>query len=157
MLHRATAIYKKHREVILYVFFGGMTTLVNIAVYTALAGFPENFPFFSGYRPLLSGEYANVAATVIAWVVSVMFAYVTNKIWVFESRTTGFAALFTELCSFVAARLFSGLLDVGIMYVAVDLMELNNLMVKTASNVLVIILNYIFSKIFIFKKGQATK
>lgn len=131
------ALYQKYKEVILYVFWGGMTTLVNIVVY---------YLFYDIWH------IANVPSTAIAWLVSMLFAFVTNKIWVFNSRNTDWITTLKELISFTGFRLLSGVCDVGIMYLGVDVMHGNGLLWKILANVIVVILNYIFSKFFIFKK-----
>ena len=130
-------IYNKYKEIILYLLFGGLTTLVNFATYAALAH-------------LL--PWPTVLSTAVAWFLSVLFAYITNKIWVFESRTNTLRALLRETLAFFACRVFSGVLDLLIMWVCVDLLFLNDLVIKILSNVLVVILNYLFSKLWIFKK-----
>lgn len=126
----------KYREMIAYLFFGGCTTLVNIVSY------------FITYNVL---NISNVISTVIAWIISVLFAYVTNRTFVFESSNKG-KAIIKEILSFFSCRILTGVMDVVIMYVAVDVLEFNSLLWKIISNVLVIIANYIFSKIYIFKK-----
>ncbi|MFG6349227.1 MAG: GtrA family protein, partial [Lachnospiraceae bacterium] len=90
-----------------------------------------------------------------AWLVSVIFAYITNKIFVFESRTDTFALLVKECVSFFGCRLATGIMDVAVMYLSVDLLHFNDIVMKIVSNVFVVILNYIFSKLFIFKKEEA--
>ena len=134
----------RHREAIAYLFFGGVTTLVNIAAYALLA------------RTGLSTGVSNA----LAWIISVLVAYFTNRRWVFGSHTSGGAAL-GEFASFVACRLGTGVLDEAIMVLGVDRLgpmvapghlALWSLGVKIFSNVLVIVLNYVFSKLFIFKK-----
>lgn len=130
-------IFKKYKEIILYVFFGGCTTLVNIIVYYVCA------------HPM---SLATVPSTVIAWILSVAFAYITNRIYVFESRSKGYMTVLREIVSFVSCRLLTGLMDLAIMFVCVDLLGLSDLIIKILSNVLVIILNYIASKCLIFRK-----
>ena len=125
----------------MYLFFGGLTTLVNIVSYFALTRFCHlEIP----------------SATVIAWILSVVFAYITNRKWVFESSATGFSKTSKEIAAFFAARLFSGALDLGIMFLFVKILGLNDLIVKILSNVLVVILNYFFSNLFIFKKEDVS-
>ena len=136
----------KYREQLAYLFFGGVTTAVNIAVYALCAwlGLPTG------------------ASNAIAWVLSVLTAYVTNRRWVFHSQNTG-AAMWRELGEFTGCRVATGVLDEIIMILGVDVvgphiapahLRLWGLGVKVASNVLVIILNYVFSKAFIFKKKK---
>ena len=127
-------ILEKHREPIAYLFFGGVTTLENIAAYVLLAWLG------------LSTALANG----VAWAISVLTAYITNRIWVFKSRSRGMAAA-RELATFVACRVGTGLMDEGIMVLGVDRLGLWGPGVKVFSNVLVILLNYVFSKLFIFK------
>lgn len=133
-------LFTKHREIVMYGIFGVLTTVVNYAAY--LAG-----------MAVLSGKYANVTSTCAAWVISVLFAYFTNRKWVFGSAAVGFAPRVRECAAFFAARIFSGVIDLAIMYAAVDVMGFDGRIVKLLSNVLVIIINYILSKFIIFKKA----
>ncbi len=129
--------FQKYRDVILYLFFGGCTTVLNIAVYYLcynIAGIP------------------NVPSTCIAWILSVLFAYLTNKVYVFQSKSFKKEVLLREGLQFFGCRLLTGILDVAIMFVAVDLLHWNGLVWKVISNILVIILNYVASKLLIFKK-----
>lgn len=130
-------LLKKYRSLILYVVFGAGTTLVNIVVYGAATRF------------LAMDE---MWANVLAWFLSVLFAYVTNRTWVFDSKAKGFGALIKEAGSFFAARIATGLMDQGIMYLCVKVLLLPDLPVKIASNVIVIILNYVLSKWVVFRK-----
>lgn len=129
----------KYRSIILYIVFGLMTTLVNMAAYWLC------FDVF-GIR--------NVPSTVIAWILAVSFAFISNKIWVFDSRSFDGKTLRREIPAFYGARLLTGLLDVGIMYAAVDMMHWNAIVWKLISNIIVIILNYIASKLVIFRKDN---
>ena len=100
------------------------------------------------YRGL---QVANVPSTVAAWVLSVLFAFFTNRSLVFESRESSAAGRWREFVSFFGCRVLTGLLDVLIMAAAVDWMGWNGLLWKLISNVIVIVLNYLASKFFIFK------
>ncbi len=132
----------KHKEIILYILFGGMTTLINIVVYSLC------------YYALHTG---NSAANIISWVLSVLFAYVTNKVWVFESKSINPKVLAGEVLSFFGCRLATGALDFVIMYIAVDILLLPAIVFKVLSNVIVIVLNYIASKLLIFNKRKDGK
>jgi len=90
-------------------------------------------------------------ATVIAWVLAVLFAYITNRLWVFESQADTINDFVREIIAFFACRLTTGILDLLIMFIFVDLLYCNDLLVKIGANVLVIILNYVASKLIIFK------
>lgn len=136
LINRGIEIYKKYKMPILYLIFGGLTTLLNIITYL----------FF--YHIL---KLNNVPSNIIAWIVSVIFAFITNKIYVFESKSK---SLFYELTTFLACRLGTGVLDLGIMFVTVDILKWNDFIMKVISNVIVIVLNFIFSKLIIFKKQQ---
>lgn len=96
---------------------------------------------------------STAAANAWAWGISVLFAYVTNRRWVFESRVIGGAAIAREMGTFFGARILTGLLDTGIVVLLVDRFGMPKLLIKIASNVLVIVLNYVFSKLVIFRKG----
>lgn len=126
----------KQRELILYVFFGGLTTLVSIAV----------FSLFS-YVFLLSV----VTANIISWIVSVTFAYLTNRKWVFDSKKTGLKSITLEVGSFFASRMFSGLIETLILYIMVDLLYQDKMLIKIIATVIVIVLNYVLSKLIVFK------
>lgn len=127
----------KYKEMLLYLVFGGCTTLVNIITYQLCYA---------------KWDVSNVVSTCIAWVVAVIFAFVTNKLFVFESKSFQMDVLVHELISFFSCRFLTGILDVVIMYISVDLMHFNALLWKIIANILVIILNYIASKLIIFSK-----
>lgn len=122
----------------LYAFFGGCTTLVNIISYAICT------------RLLSMGT---IMSNVIAWIFAVTFAYLTNRKIVFESNASTKKAIVREVISFFSCRLLTGGLDLGLMYVFVDVLKVNDLVMKVISNIIVIILNYVASKLFIFSKG----
>lgn len=134
-MKRIRDLLKKYREIILYLFFGGCTTLVNIVSYYICSRL--------GMSTALS--------TVIAWVISVLFAYATNRKFVFLSKVTGLAAILKETAGFFLCRLATGLLDLAIMIVFVDVLHFNGMAIKILSNIFVIVLNYLASKLMIFK------
>ena len=136
-MDKLKALFIKYREVISYLFFGGLTTVVNYAAYLLTA------PFFN----------TTTIPTAIAWVLAVIFAYVTNRIFVFHSQARGAKALLREILSFFGARVLSGIVDVGIMWVFADHLGFNDKLMKLASNVFVVIFNYIASKLIIFRKS----
>ncbi len=123
------------REIFLYVFFGALTTLINIVAYSLLY---YNF------------SVSNTLSTIIAWMLSVIFAYVTNRIWVFESESKD---KIKEAGEFFLARISTGLLDLLVMYIFVELLCFEGGIIKIISNVIVIVLNYLLSKLFVFKKS----
>lgn len=149
-------LLKKYEELILYVVFGGLTTVVNFAVYWVLnKALGENFYLVNN---------------VIAWFVSVVFAYVTNKLWVFESKSWAPKVLLKEVPEFFAARVFSLLVEEGGLWLFVEKMGFDafsfeilgfeftgKLIAKLVLAVIVVILNYFFSKFVIFAKKKKDK
>lgn len=139
-MEKLKQLWKRHKELILYVFFGGCTTLINIISYFAC-------------RELM--HLPVVPADVLAWLVSVIFAYVTNKLFVFESKSWRLMLVLKEGAAFLAARVFSLGLDVAMLYVTVTVLGWWELPMKVLANVVVIVINYIFSKWIIFRKDAA--
>ena len=130
-------LFLKYKEVIAYLFFGGLTTVVNIVAYFVCTSiFALNY----------------LVANAIAWVVSVAFSYVTNRTWVFESKVKGFSAILREVTAFVGCRVLSGVMDMAIMFVSVDLIGIPDGIAKFITQVVVVVLNYLFSKLIIFRK-----
>lgn len=126
------------REVINYLVFGVLTTLVNIISYWVLAkGFDLDYKL----------------ATTIAWILSVLFAYVTNKKYVFQSERTDLTTVVKEFGSFVFFRLLSYLVDIALMVVLVEWVRTDDLVAKIIANVVVVVMNYFASKLVIFRKS----
>lgn len=130
-------LVRKYWDVLSYLFFGVLTTVVNYAVY---------LPCYN-----LLGLSAAVS-NVIAWVAAVAFAYLTNKPWVFKSHDWSMKTVVPELTKFVACRVGSGALETGIIFVFVDWLGFDGNVFKLITSVLVVILNYIGSKLLVFKK-----
>lgn len=131
---------KKYRSLISYGVFGVLTTVINIAVYALC------------YQKL---GISNVVSNIAAWILAVLFAFVTNKLWVFESKSMELTVLVREAVSFFGCRLATGVLDLAIMYVTVDRLALNSTLMKCISNIIVIVVNYVASKLVIFKQKEA--
>ena len=130
-------LIEKYQDILSYLFFGVLTTAVNYLVYLPC------------YNLLgISGSVSNV----IAWVVAVAFAYLTNKPWVFKSHDWSRATVIPELTKFVGCRVGSGALETGIIFLTVDLLCWNGNAMKLLTSVLVVILNYIGSKLLVFRK-----
>ncbi len=138
-MEKIKELYNKYKEILMYLIFGVLTTVVNIVSYFLLA------------RIL---HIDTVVSTVIALILSILFAYITNKIFVFESKTNTAKELLKEIISFFGCRAFTGILDVAFMYITVEVFNLNDMIMKIISNIVVIIVNYIFSKLIIFKKDK---
>ena len=126
----------KATETILYLIFGVLTTVINTATYTLL------FP--------IAG---NIGANIIAWVVAVAFAFITNKKWVFCSDKWDMEVILKEGGSFVVCRIATGILDMAVMIAGVSICQFNYLITKILANIVVIVLNYVASQWFIFNKN----
>lgn len=132
--------FLKHYKVeIMYIMFGIATTVTNLVVYYV-------FYYWAGI--------SNLLATVVAWILAVLFAFITNKVYVFESKSFNIYILSREILSFGSCRLLTGFLDLIIMVVSVDLMKWNGVVWKIISNLAVIILNYVASKKIVFKNDK---
>ncbi len=146
MIEFIIKMYKKYEEAINYLFFGVLAFLVNMIAYAVGA-------------KVLGADNSKVLlvliATAFAWVVAVLFAYWTNRTFVFKSKVKNKNEVWKEFLSFVGARVITGILELIIMYVMVDLAGVDNLIAKFICNVIVIISNYVFSKLWVFKKKQA--
>ena len=124
---------KLDRELVLYVVFGAFTFLVNIVTYFL-------FQSVMGINYLVSN--------VLAWFFSVLFAYITNRTWVFESKSP---EILKEMSLFFGGRIFSGVVDTVLMYLFIDVLVLGNTFSKIVVQIIVIVLNYVFSKLIVFK------
>ena len=131
-------------EIFRYLFFGGLTTIVSLGSYFIAARLIAG----GGELSTLQAQVANI----ISWVFAVAFAYITNKIWVFNSKTTALRDIVREIVSFVGARVFSLVVESGWLALSMELMGMNDFVAKVIGQVVVVVLNYIFSKLFIFKK-----
>lgn len=129
-------LYQNYKTIVLYIIFGILTTLVNIIGYWFVAHILN---------------WSVMKSTVFAWVASVLFAYFTNRKWVFESRVTNRTAIFKEIYSFFICRVATGIFDWGCMFIFVEKLNFNDIIVKILVNFSVIIINYVASKFFIFK------
>ena len=136
MYEKLKTLYEKYRETVIYLVFGVLTTVVNYAVYIPLYNFVH-----------LPASVCNG----VAWVAAVAFAYVTNKLFVFESKSWNSGVL-GELLRFVGSRVTSGVIETVSLLVTVDILGWNGNIMKLFLAVIVIVLNYILSKFFVFKK-----
>lgn len=130
-------LLKKYKELIQYGFWGVMTTLVNYIVYF-------------GCTKLVGVDY--LISNVIAWCVAVAFAFVTNKVFVFASKAWSGKQLLWEFGSFVSARILSGVMETGLLWLLVEQLHFSDSVIKIVAGVLVVIINYFFSKLIIFRK-----
>ena len=125
-----------NKETILYVIFGILTTIVNLIAYYLFSN-------------IININY--LISNAIAWIISVVFAYITNKFFVFNSSYINKDVIIEEFIKFMNCRLISGLSEVVLLFLFVDLLLMNDIVAKLIIGVLVALINFIFSKVFIFK------
>lgn len=131
--------YRVHKEGMRYLVFGVLSTIINIVV-------------FAICERIL--HLSTIISNVIAWIIAVLFAYITNKLYVFDSKTTKKQELAKEIISFFSARIFTLVIETIFLKIVIDKLGFNEILMKIISNVIVIFLNYVFSKIFIFKEEK---
>ena len=140
-------LLKKYKSIILYIIFGGLTTVVDWTVSFSL--------YYLWGEAIEATPWLIHGANVIAWAAAVAFAYVTNRIWVFESKRRGFAPILGEIFAFAGGRVFTLLLQEVLMAVFFTWLGFNEYLVKIVVAVLVVILNYFISKLLVFRKKKA--
>lgn len=139
IIQKIKELINKYQELIKYLVIGVLTTVINYIIFALLVNIIKFDMHFSN---------------IIAWIISVIFAYFTNKLFVFKSKSFKFNVLGKEIVTFGAARIFSLLLEEVILYVFVDKLKMEKLLIKLIANIIVIIVNYVLSKFIIFKKSS---
>lgn len=146
MIELVKTMYRKYEEAVNYLFFGFLAFLVNMIAYAAAA-------------KVLGADNDKVmlvlVATSFAWIVAVLFAYWTNRTFVFKSKITDKAGVSKEFLTFVGARVVTGVMELAIMYIMVDIADIDDMIAKFVCNIIVIVSNYVFSKLWVFKKKEA--
>ena len=137
MIQKIRALVEKHYDILAYLFFGVLTTVVNYLIY---------LPCYNLMN--LSAAVSNI----LAWLVAVVFAYLTNKPFVFHSHDWSAKTVIPELGKFVGSRMASGGLETLVIFVTVDCLLWNGNVMKLVTSVLVVILNYVASKLLVFRK-----
>ena len=132
-------LFKKYREQISYLFFGVLTTVVNFLAFAIISELG-----------VIKGEFSETIANTIAWFCAVLFAFFTNKFWVFKHQSD--SPLLREFLTFFGARALSGVIENGGFALFVDVLHFNKWLIKIAIAVFVVIFNYVLSKFLIFKK-----
>ena len=133
ILEKYTKLNKKYQEIVNYVIVGGFTTIVSILSYYLFRIFLHNY----------------VLCTVLSWIVAVSFAYITNRKYVFYSKEKN---IYREFFEFICSRVLSLLSEIAIMFILVDFLNIQDKLAKIIVQILIMILNYIFSKIFVFRE-----
>ncbi|MBR3599234.1 MAG: GtrA family protein [Lachnospiraceae bacterium] len=129
--------YIKHKEVLLYLLFGGLSFVISIATYY----------LFSEVIQL-----NELISNIISWIFAVSFAFVTNYIWVFEKTVTSIKEFFGQVLKFFMGRVFTLVVEELILIVFVTILSLPNMPIKVIAQIIVIVLNYVISKLYVFKK-----
>lgn len=124
---------KIEKELFWYVVFGVLTTAVNIVAYFVLTRLGINY----------------LVSNILAWFFSVLFAYVTNRKWVFESKSPN---ILKECVLFFSGRIFSGVIDTGLMWLFIDVLSIGDVISKIVIQVIVVVLNYVISKWVVFNE-----
>ena len=133
--------YNKYKEIINYLIFGVLTTIISLIVYYFLT-----FSLLDS-----SNEIELQIANLISWIISVIFAYITNRKYVFSSKNDN---IIKEITDFFKGRILTLLMDMLIMFVGVSLLHQNDKILKIISQIIVIVSNYLISKIFVFKNNK---
>ncbi len=134
-LNKFTKCFDKYKEIIMYIIFGVLTTVVNFAVYLQMNRIWHQDELLSN---------------AVAWIISVLFAYITNKLYVFENRCYSWSYMIRELSKFIFARLTSGVVDMFILWLGVYQLGIYDIIVKIFIGIFIVILNYLMSKFWIF-------
>ncbi|MBE6588703.1 MAG: GtrA family protein [Ruminococcaceae bacterium] len=141
-----TEFLNKYKSAIFYVLFGGLTTVVDWGV---------SFLLYFVWGDVIAAERWMIhLADAIAWIAAVAFAYVTNRIWVFESKRCGFCPVLGEIAAFVGGRFLTFLLQEALMAIFFTWLGFNEYVVKICAAVIVVILNYFISKLVVFRKKK---
>lgn len=130
-------IYSQYKNVVTYLIFGGLTTAMNFILFGILTLPAINCPY--------------LISNALAWFGSILFAYTTNRRWVFDSQADTLQARFREVVSFFGYRVLSLGVDELIMFIGVGLLAGNSLLVKLIDQIIIVLINWVFSKYFIFK------
>lgn len=131
---------KKYQAIVLYILFGVLTTIINLVSYTGMIYLHWNVQF----------------SVILSWLITVISAYLTNRKWVFNSKATTSVELLHEFLAFLSSRLLTLILEMIIIWFGVQLLRQNPLIWKLIDNVVVVIFNYIISKLFVFKHKTLT-
>lgn len=134
--------YKKYKEMLLYLFFGGIAFFLNIGL-------------FALFNEILGiGE---LIANVICWVICVLFQFFTNRTWVFDGHVDSAEAFWKQMASFFGGRIFTLVVEEIILGVFITWLGFNSMIVKVTAQVVVIVLNYVISKWFVFRADKDGK
>ena len=160
--------YHTYKELVNYFFFGVFTTIISLGSYYLIRViFPdaEHVPFWLSWIFKITSVFGIDSATalpvILSWILANTFAFLTNRVFVFSSQANSFGKFMLEMLRFYASRLATLIVDMVIMFLLVDMTGIHNFLyeftAKVFSNVVVLILNFVLSKIFVFKKKKTKK
>ena len=136
MIEKIKGLFAKYREKIVYLIFGVLTTAVSFGTYYILRIF---------------GVYY-IASEIIAWAIAVAFAFVVNKLFVFEDKRRTPGVVFRQVWQFVSVRVGSGIIETALLWLLVDVLSVNDMIAKIPVAVITVVINYVASKLLIFRK-----
>lgn len=143
MIKKISSLYKKYKEIVNYIIVGGLTTVVSIGSF-----------YLCRFLLFTSNSQVDIQiSNIISWVLAVLFAFFANKKYVFESKKHGKKA-FYEMLMFYLSRVSTLLIDMLVMFILTSPLSINDKIAKLIVQVIVMVLNYIFSKLFVFKKDK---
>lgn len=128
--------YEKNKEILLYLFFGGLSFFISVMMYIL-------FYAFLGYNELI--------ANVISWVITVMFAFFTNRLWVFKSNVESLKDYIFQMISFYGGRVITLIIEEVVLFIFITCLHFSSIIVKIVAQVIIIVLNYVISKLIIFR------
>ena len=135
-------IYRKYKEAIDYLFWGGVAFVLSMVLFYIFANVMDIY---------------EQIANILSWIICVIFTYLTNRTFVFQSKVKGLKKIFNEFKDFVTARLLTLVMENAILFVMIDLLTINNMISKLVGQFVVIVSNYFLSKLWIFKKEKTNK
>lgn len=130
------SVINRYKQIISYLFFGICTTIINIAVY---------------YLCYFVVHIGNISSNMLAWIMAIVFAFITNKLFVFERSSLRFYVVIREFLYFSICRISTGIIDMLMMYLTIDVMRFDALVCKIWINIFIVVMNYMASRYFIFK------
>lgn len=137
LLNGLEPFYKKNKEVLLYLFFGALAFCVSISTYA----------FFNVLLDL-----NELVANILSWVITVLFAFFTNRVWVFNSNTSNLKEFLKQMIAFFGGRILTLIIEEVILFVFITLLSFSSMAVKVVAQIIVILLNYVISKILVFRE-----
>lgn len=132
-------IYKRYKEAVDYLFWGGVAFVLSVVLFYVFAN--------------VMGLYEQIA-NVFSWIICVIFTYLTNRFFVFQSKVKGIKKVWKEFKDFITARLLTLVMENVILFIMIDLLTVNNMISKLTGQFVVIVSNYFLSKLWIFRKEK---